>query len=391
MSRWDWLTAALQRLDESQLRRKQHASRPLPNGGCERDGRRLRDFANNDYLNLAGDERLRAAAESALKDNGVGARASALICGRTPWHECLEQRLAAFERQPAALLFPTGMAANVGTIAALVRAEDVVFCDRFNHASLVDGCRLSGARLRVYRHDALDKLEQELTKASDAPRRWIVTDSVFSMDGDLAPLPVLCDLAERYRAELIVDEAHGTGVFGPTGRGVCEMMHVEDRVAVRIGTLSKALGCLGGFVTGPQVLIDYLWNTARTQMFSTALPPAICAAAVAAIEIIDQQPQLMAELQSRVASFHEQLATHHLAVPTSARGPIVPILIGDAARTMNIAARLEERGFLVGAIRPPTVPQGTARLRVTITLAHDDDAINELAAALAETVQTGAA
>lgn len=391
MTHWDWLTAEMQRLDESQLRRKQHVSRVLPNGWCEHDGRRLRDFASNDYLNLAGDDRLCLAAETALKECGIGARASALICGRTPWQDRLEQRLAAFERQPAALVFPTGMAANIGTIAALVDPADIVFCDRFNHASLVDGCRLSGAKLRVYRHDALDKLEHELVKASDAPRRWIVTDSVFSMDGDLAPLPALCELAERYGAEVIVDEAHGTGVFGPTGRGVCEMMHVEDRVAVRIGTLSKALGCLGGFVTGPQVLIDYLWNTARTQMFSTALPPAICAAAAAAIDIIDQQPQLMLELQARLARFRAQLATHNITVPAGACGPIVPILIGDAARTMSIAAQMEERGFLIGAIRPPTVPQGTARLRITITLMHDDDAINELAAALAAVIKADTA
>ncbi len=384
--RWDWLTAALERLDESQLRRQQHVCRPLPNGWCERDGRRLRDFACNDYLNLARNDRLRQAANSAMEEYGVGARASALICGRTPWHDRLEQRLAAFERQPAAIVFPTGMAANVGTIAALVSPEDVVFCDRFNHASLVDGCRLSGAKLRVYRHDALEKLASELDKASGAPRRWIVTDSVFSMDGDVAPLPELCDLAERYGAGLIVDEAHGTGVFGPTGRGVCELMHVEDRVAVRIGTLSKALGCLGGFVTGPQVLIDYLWNTARTQMFSTALPAAVCAAAVAAIDIVDEQPQRVTELQSRSDRFRQLLAANNIAVATSVCGPIIPIIIGDATRTMAIAEQLEERGFLVGAIRPPTVPQGTARLRVTITLAHDDAALTELATALAEAV-----
>lgn len=383
MSRWDWLAAELQRLDAAQLRRDRHATRSLPDGWCERDGRRLRDFCSNDYLNLAGHETLRDAAAQALGEHGVGARASALISGRTPWQHRLEQRLAAFERQPAALVFPTGMAANVGTIAALISPNDVVFCDRFNHASLVDGCRLSGARLRVYRHDALERLEHELVKASEASRRWIVTDTVFSMDGDLAPLPVLCDLAEHHGAELIVDEAHGTGVFGPTGRGVCELMEVEDRVAVRVGTLSKALGCLGGFVTGPQVLIDYLWNTARTQMFSTALPPSLCAAAIAALDWIDQQPQRLAELLSRAARFRAQLELHNIPVLPGACGPIVPILIGDAARTMEIASQLEEQGFLVGAIRPPTVPQGTARLRVTITLAHDDEAIDELAKALA--------
>lgn len=383
--RWDWLTAELQRLDQSQLRRGRHVTRSLSDGWCERDGVRLRDFASNDYLNLAGHESLREAAETAVREGGVGARASALISGRSPWHEHLEQRLAEFERQPAALLFPTGMAANIGTIAALVSPDDVVFCDRFNHASLVDGCRLSGSKLRVYRHDALDKLEHELAKASEAPRRWVVTDTVFSMDGDIAPLPALCDLAERYQAEMIVDEAHGTGVFGSTGRGVCEWLGVEDRVAVRIGTLSKAVGCLGGFVAGPQVLIDYLWNTARSQMFSTALPPAVCAAAVTALDLIDQHPEWMGELLSRATRFRQRLGELGITVPPSACGPIVPIVIGDAARTMTIARQLEARGFLVGAIRPPTVPQGTARLRVTMTLSQKDEAIDDLIAALIET------
>ncbi len=387
MSRWDWLTTELQRLDEGQLRRHRHSVRVLPNGWCERDGRRLRDFASNDYLNLAGDERLRSAAEAVLSDHGVGARASALICGRSPWHERLEQQLAVFEHQPAALLFPTGMAANVGTIATLVKSDDVLFCDRFNHASLVDGCRLSGAQLRIYRHDDLDKLARELAKSQNMRRRWIVTDSVFSMEGDLAPLPELCDLAEQYGAELIVDEAHGTGVFGASGRGVAERQGVEDRIAVRIGTLSKALGCLGGFVTGPEALIDYLWNTARTQMFSTALPPGICAAASAAVEIITHHPELMADLQARAAMLRGMLVKRGVPVSDRVCGPIVPINIGIAMRTMQIAAKLEQRGFLVGAIRPPTVPHGTARLRITVTLAHDEPALIDLANAVQEVIQ----
>ena len=382
MSRWEWLAAKLEHLGANQLRRQRRVYRPLPAGWCERDGRRLRDFASNDYLNLAADERLRAAAASAL-EQGVGARASALICGRTPWHEVLEQRLARFEHQPAAILFPTGMAANMGTITAIVGPDDVVYCDRFNHASLVDGCRLSGAKLRVYRHDDLGHLERELAKSSAASRRWVVTDTVFSMDGDVAPLPELCGLAERYQAELIVDEAHGTGVFGANGRGVCEAQGVEDRIAVRIGTLSKALGGLGGFVTGPQDLIEYLWNTARTQMFSTALPGSLCAAATAAIDIIELHPEMITRLQSLADGFRRDLAARGVQVSDRVCGPIVPIIIGDAARTMKIAADLDQRGFLVGAIRPPTVPNDIARLRITVTLAHDETALTELATAVA--------
>lgn len=369
------------------LSRRRQAIRPLPDGWCERDGRRLLDFASNDYLNLAGDPRLKKAAEAALQDT-VGARASALISGRTPWHEQLEQRLAAFEQQPAAILFPTGMAANMGTIAALVRPEDVVYCDRLNHASLVDGCRLSGAKLRVYRHDNLATLERELAKPLSSGRRWIVTDAVFSMDGDVAPLRELCTLARQHEAELIVDEAHGSGVFGSHGRGVGEWLGVEDQIAVRIGTLSKAFGCLGGFVTGPVELIDLLWNTARTQMFSTALPPCVCAAAAAAVEIVAQHPEMVTQLQTRAATFHQRLRDRGIPLSDRVCGPIVPVLLGDAGRLMQISAELDRRGFLIGAIRPPTVPYGTARLRITVTLAHDNAALEELADALADVVRT---
>jgi 8-amino-7-oxononanoate synthase len=210
------------------------------------------------------------------------------------------------------------------------------------------------------------------------------------MDGDLAPLPELCELAERHQAELIVDEAHGTGVFGATGRGVTELQDVEDRIAVRIGTLSKALGGLGGFVTGPRDLIDYLWNTARTQMFSTALPPALCAAMIAALDIIDETPQLMADLLALAGCLRKFLTARDVSVSPAVIGPIVPIIIGDAARTMQIAAELEIRGFLVGSIRPPTVSAGTARLRITVTLAHDETALAELAGAVGEVIRASA-
>lgn len=295
-TQFPWMSAELDSLATVGLRRRQRVVRPLPGGACEIDGRRMWNFASNDYLGLAGDSRVIAAAHAALSESGVGSRASALVTGRTEWHARLEETLARFEGQEAAILFPTGYAANVGTIAALVEDDDVVFCDRLNHASLIDGCRLSGAKLRVFRHSELDTLERELSKSADFRRRLIVTDAVFSMDGDVAPLRKLCDLAERFDAEVLVDEAHGTGVFGKYGRGVCEELEVENRVAVRVGTLSKAVGTLGGFVAGPQTLIDWLWNKARPQVFSTALPPAVCAAATAAIEIIQAEPERRAKL-----------------------------------------------------------------------------------------------
>jgi 7-keto-8-aminopelargonate synthetase-like enzyme len=204
------------------------------------------------------------------------------------------------------------------------------------------------------------------------------------MDGDLAPLPDLCDLAERFDANLIVDEAHATGVFGDHGRGVCELMNVEHRAAVRVGTLSKALGTLGGFVAGSEELIAYLWNSARTQMFSTALPPAICAAAGVAVEIVRQEPDRIRTLQGLAWGVREALSEAGVSVLERSAGPIVPVVVGDPARTMQIAERLEQRGYLVGSIRPPTVPNGTSRLRITVTLLHDMAAYRELATAVAE-------
>jgi 8-amino-7-oxononanoate synthase len=353
---------------------------------CEIDGQRLWNFASNDYLGLAANPRLANAAKAALSDAGVGARASALVAGRTEWHERLEQALARFENQPAAILFPTGYAANVGTIAALVEEEDIVFCDRLNHASLVDGCRLSGAKLRVYRHWELETLERELQKATSFRRRLIVSDALFSMDGDLAPLCELCDLAERFDADVLVDEAHGTGVFGEHLRGVCEHFGVEQRVAVRVGTLSKAIGTLGGFVAGPQSLIDWLWNKARPQVFSTALPPAICAAAATAIEILQETPNLRQQLWRNCEFVRSRLAQSKLEVCPNSVGPIVPIILGDPEVAVMAQRKLEERGCLVAAIRPPTVPNGTSRLRISLSAAHDDAALQCLLDGLREVV-----
>lgn len=379
-----WLTDFLERYAAEGLLRRRRQTRWLPDGWCEVDGRRVSNFISNDYLNLASDPRVVAAAELALWEYGVGARASALLGGRSDWHVRLEERLAEFEGESAAILFPTGMAANLGTVAALVGADDAVFSDRLNHASLIDGCRLSKARVQIYRHDELETLDRILGQARDRPRRWIISDSVFSMDGDLAPLPELCNLADRHRAELIVDEAHGTGVWGNSGRGVAEHFGVENRIAVRIGTLSKGLGTQGGFVAGPQPLIDYLWNKARTQFFSTAFPPALCAAAVEAVAIVRQEPERRLRLHHLSAFLRQQLEARGVPVLAGSLGPIVPIVLQDPARAMSVAGRLEDRGFLVGAIRPPTVPAGTSRLRISVSTAHAVERLNDLATAVAE-------
>lgn len=379
MSSSAWITAALEQLAAEGLLRRRRVTRLLPHGRCEVGSRRVIDFASNDYLNLARDPGVVAAAAEALSISGVGARASALVCGRTQWHEQLEHRIASFEGRAEALLFPTGMAANMGTIAALCGTDDLILCDRFNHASLVDGCRLSQAKVRVYRHDDLATLEREFAKGDATRRRWIVTDSVFSMDGDLAPLPELCDIAERCDAALIVDEAHGTGVFGEHGRGACEALGVEDCVLVRIGTLSKAIGAQGGFVSGSADLISLLWNRARSQVYSTALSPVVCAAATAAIEIIAAEPDRRARLLAASQFFRDQLQSAGISTVEGSTGPIVPVVLHDPHAAMALAARLEERGFLVGAIRPPTVPHGTSRLRIVVTAAHEREDLARLA------------
>jgi 8-amino-7-oxononanoate synthase len=299
----------------------------------------------------------------------------------------LEERLARFEQQPAAVLFPSGYAANVGTLSALLGPDDIVFCDRFNHASLIDGCRLSGAKLRVYRHDDLDGLRRALDSTGGARRRAIVTDSVFSMDGDVAPLRDLCDLAEPFDAMLIVDEAHATGVFGAHGRGVAEEQGVESRPMLRIGTLSKAIGAIGGFVTGSAELCDWLWNTARPQMFSTALPSSACAAAVAAIDVIESEPQRRVRLREASRRLVTQLREAGLNVPSGVKSPIVPVLVGDPERCLTAGQRLVEHGLLIAAIRPPTVPLGTSRLRISLSSAHGQPELETLIAAVCDVLQ----
>jgi len=383
----NWLAQQLDQLATDGLQRERRTITPQPGGWIECGGSRVRNFASNDYLNLASDPRVIAAVGDALS-SGVGSRASALVTGHSTWHERLEQRLAKFEGTEAALLFPSGYAANVGTITALVEPPDVVHCDRWNHASLIDGCRLSGARLRIYRHDDLDGLRRQLSKASRGQRQWIVTDSVFSMDGDLAPLPELCDLAEEFTATLIVDEAHGTGVFGEHGRGVAELTQTEPRIGVRIGTLSKSLGTLGGFVTGSRVLIDWLWNRARSQVFSTALPPSLCAGAMAALDIVQSEPERRRRLSELCCSLRTALSRRGVDSLATSVGPIVPIIIGEPERTMTIARRIEALGFLVASIRPPTVPNGTSRLRISATTAFQETDLHELADAIATAVST---
>jgi 8-amino-7-oxononanoate synthase len=377
-----WMWDELEALGEQGLLRQRRTVRRRPGGWCEADGRLLVDFASNDYLGLSHDPRLLEAAQRAATECGTGSGASALVVGRSIWHERLERRLARFEGQEAAVLFPTGYAANVGAITALVADDDAIFSDSLNHASLIDGCRLSGAAVSIYDHHALVSLEARLASARNARRRLIVTDGVFSMDGVQAPLRELCELARRNAAQVLVDEAHATGVFGRHGRGTAELLEVEDLVAVRVGTLSKAIGSVGGFVCGSRVLIDWLWNRARPQIFSTAAPPSTCAAACTALDIIETEPNLREKLFSLSRQLREGIQELSLDTVSGGSGPIVPVILNDAQLAVRVALGLEQQGFLVGVMRPPSVPRELARLRITVSAAHQPQMIDGLLSAL---------
>ena len=378
----DWIPDELTRLREQSLYRESRNVTALGNGRCEIAGRILIDFGSNDYLNLATSNALKEAGTVAIQKQGLGARASALITGRHPEYQRLCEALSEFEKTDDVILFPTGYMANVGTISALVDSEDAVFCDRLNHASLVDGCRLSRAKFRVYPHRDLTVLNRELEKASDVRRKLIVTDGLFSMDGDLAPLPELWELSQKHDAMLLVDEAHATGVLGEHGRGSVEHFDLEDQPIIRVGTLSKAIGCLGGFVTGSQDFIDYLRNKAGTQIYSTGLPAVICAAASAAIEQIITNPQQRITSQSLSDLLRAELTAQNIDYAAGSCGPIVPVILNDAALALSVSDKLQEAGFFVPAIRPPTVPAGTSRLRITISTSHTEEDLRSLVSQL---------
>lgn len=377
-----WIDDELRTLADLGLKRQLSARVGRQGAEIEIDGQRLVNFGSNDYLSLAGEE-LSAAVIEAVRHVGWGSGASPLVTGRGSLHATLERFLAEFEGTPAALLYPSGFAANCGSVAALAAKGDVILSDAKNHASIIDGCRLTGARVVVYPHRDTAYVEMMLKQAAVFRRRLIVTDGLFSMDGDLAPLVQLADLAERFQATLLVDEAHATGVLGEHGRGVAEHLGVEDRVHVRVGTLSKALGSVGGFVAGPHNLIEWLSNRSRTYVFSTAPPEPVAAAAIRAVEIVRTQPERRRLLLSRAASLRQQLGQYGWNVGDSA-SQIIPVFIGEPAETMRLAAALRDRGFLVPGIRPPTVPAGESLLRISVTYGHSDEMLSQLAAAFAD-------
>ena len=382
------LQAGLDARDRRAIRRR---LRPLDGGIGPRvviDGRSVIQLCSNDYLGLAAHPAVtRAAAEAALQ-YGAGAGSARLIVGTSAPHAALERDIAELKQTEAAVVLSSGYHANAGVLPILAGAEDVIFSDGLNHASLIDGCRLSRAAVRVYRHADADHLDRLLRDADGFRHRLIVTETVFGMDGDLAPLADLVALARRHDAWIVVDEAHATGVFGRNGGGLVSQLRLTETVDVQIGTLSKALGSLGGYVAGSAALIDWVVNAARTFIYTTALPPAAVGAARAAIALLTAEPERRDRLWAHATWLREHLTRIGFRLGPS-RSPILPVLVGDAEAAVRLGDALLAHGVLAPAIRPPTVPDGTARLRVTPMATHTADdlagAVDAFAAAGRET------
>jgi 8-amino-7-oxononanoate synthase len=342
----------------------------------------LANFSSNDYLGLASDPRLKEAAHRAIDAYGVGAGASPIVSGHARAHEEAELRFASFCGLPRALLFGSGYAANLGILAALADSGAEIFSDELNHACLIDGSRLSRAKVTRYPHVGVDALADALGR-STAATRIVATDAVFSMDGDIAPVPELVRLCERHDAWLVLDDAHGIGVTGARGHGTLELFGVRSPRIVYMATLGKALGGYGAFVAGEAPVVEWLMQRARTYVYSTALPPMAAAVATRALDLIDEDPALVARLRERIGQFRERCA--QLRIPVNASTTAIhPIVLGDAARAVAVSGALAARGFWVPAIRPPSVPQGTSRLRVSLSAAHAPQQVDALATALAQ-------
>ncbi|MBP7831190.1 MAG: 8-amino-7-oxononanoate synthase [Kiritimatiellae bacterium] len=350
---------------------------PATGGRVTVDGRPLLNFSSNDYLGLARHPRVVESAAKALHEYGAGATASRLVTGTLPLHEELERRLAEFKGYPAALVFGSGYLTNAGTIPALVGPDDLVLADRLAHASLLDAAVLSRARLLRFRHNDATHLD-ELLSGHPARRRLVLTESVFSMDGDRAPLPDLAAAAARHNVLMLVDEAHATGVYGPGGAGLISEYGLANRIEVSMGTLSKALGGYGGFVACGEDLRAWLVNKARAFIYTTAPPPAVLGAALGALLVLSKRPDMGRELLARAAGFRATLQAAGLDTLNSA-SQIVPVKVGDNAKALSLSRRLKNDGILAVAIRPPTVPPGTARLRFSISLAHEPADLEEAA------------
>ncbi|WP_412674781.1 8-amino-7-oxononanoate synthase [Aneurinibacillus thermoaerophilus] len=333
-------------------------------------------FSSNNYLGLARDERLKKAAIQAIETYGTGSGGARLTTGNFLLHERLEASLASFKQKESAIVFSSGYLANLGVISALMGPGDVIFSDELNHASIIDGCRLSKARIVVYRHADMDDLRNKIRSAQET-KKFIVTDGVFSMDGDIAPLPDIVEVAQTHGAWVMVDDAHATGVLGETGAGTAEYFGVSDRIQLLMGTLSKSVGAEGGYVAASRTVVDYLRNHARSFIFQTSLSPGVVASALEGIRIIREESERRRRLLKNARLLRDGLTKLGFTLVEGIT-PIVAVMIGEAEKAVRFSARLEEEGVFAPAIRPPTVPQGSSRIRVTLMATHTQSEIDQV-------------
>ena len=365
----DFIETELQRLQQAGLYRKLRLVESEQGATLVLDGREVLNFSSNNYLGLANHPRLREAAKEAIDRYGCGSPASRLISGNMTLHEELEEKIAQLKNTEAALIFNSGFQANVGIIPSLVGEGDIIFSDALNHASIIDGCRLSRAKTVVYPHSDLNGLEKALKAAPPKTRKLIVTETIFSMDGDEAPLAEIVTLAESHGAIIMVDEAHATGTLGPNGAGVVAKLGLGARVHIQMGTLGKALGGFGAYVAGGRSLRDFLINRCRSLIYTTALPPAVIAMAIAAIALLYKEPQRRLALWHNIRALRDGFRTIGFSLSDS-QSQIQPLIIGDAGKCMAFSESLLRKGVFAQGIRPPTVPEGTSRLRITLMATH---------------------
>jgi glycine C-acetyltransferase len=349
---------------------------------CHFDGKKVINLASNNYLGLTTHPKLREAALEATRKYGVGSGAVRTIAGTMKIHMELEEKIAQFKNVEACVVFQSGFTANAGTVSAILGKEDFIISDELNHASIIDGCRLSRAKILVYRHKDAAHAEEQLASVKDQPgKKLLITDGVFSMDGDIGPLPALCDAAEKYGAIMMVDDAHSSGVLGRNGRGTIDHFNVHGRVDIQVGTLSKAIGALGGYVCGTRDFIEFLYHRARPFLFSTSHPPSVAATCIAAFDVLQNEPEHMERLWDNTRFFKKELGLLGFNIggqnTPASETPITPIIIGDGRATMDFSKKLFENGVLGTGIAFPTVPEGKARVRTIVSAAHTKDQLSE--------------
>jgi glycine C-acetyltransferase len=349
---------------------------------CTFDGRKVINLASNNYLGLTTHPKLREAALEATRKYGVGSGAVRTIAGTMRIHMELEEKIARFKNVEACVVFQSGFAANAGTVSAILGKEDFIISDELNHASIIDGARLSRAKIKVFRHKDVAHAAEQLESVKNEPgRKLVITDGVFSMDGDIGPLPGLCEIAEKYGAIMMVDDAHSSGVLGRNGRGTIDHFNVHGRVDIQVGTLSKAIGALGGYVCGSRDLIDFLYHRARPFLFSTSHPPSVAATCIAAFNVLEQEPERIEKLWENTRYWKKQLGglgfnIGGVATPAS-ETPITPIIIGDGRLTMDFSRALFDAGVMGTGIAFPTVPEGKARIRTIVTATHTQEELDQ--------------